>query len=57
MGGVYTKKKNRVPILTALTDKMYPDNSNLKNHLRMLIYFPNYGRRGLAWGPKLYFSM
>ena len=42
------RNKNRVTILMALTDKMYPDNSNLENHLRMPIYFPNFGRRGLG---------
>ena len=32
------RNKNRVPMITALTDKMYPDNSNLENHLRMPIH-------------------
>ena len=33
------RNKNRVPILMALKDKMYPDNFNLETHLIMLIYF------------------
>ena len=42
------RNNNRVPILMALTDKMYPDNSKLENHMRMPIYVPNFGRRGLG---------
>ena len=34
--------------LMALTDKIYPDKSNLENHLRMLIYYPNFKRMGLG---------
>ena len=33
------RNKNRVPILMVLTDKMYPNNCNLENHLRMPIFF------------------
>ena len=42
------RNKNRVPILMALTDKMSLDNSTLDVHLRMPIYIPNFGRRGLG---------
>ena len=32
----------------ALTDKMSLDNSTLDFHLRMPIYIPSFGRRGLG---------
>ena len=45
----YREKNNdRVPILVVLTDKMPPDNSTLDFPLRMPIYIPNFGRRGLS---------
>ena len=42
------RNKYRVPILMALTDKMSLDNSTLDFPLRMPIYIPNFGRRGLG---------
>ena len=41
------RNKYRVLILMALTDKMSLDNSTLDFPLRMPIYIPNFGRRGL----------
>ena len=46
---IYREKNNdRVPILVVLTDKMPPDNSTLDFPLRMPIYIPNFGMRGLS---------
>ena len=42
------RNKDKVPILMALTDKMSLYNSTLEFHLRMPIYIPNFGRRGLG---------
>ena len=42
------RNKYRVRILMALTDKMSLDNSTLDFPLRMPIYIPNFGRRGLG---------
>ena len=42
------RNKYRGPILVVLTDKMPLDNSTLDFPLRMPIYIPNIGRRGLG---------
>ena len=40
------RNKNRVPILIALIDKMYPDNSIWNSLQNATEYYLNFGRRG-----------